>query len=89
MTKEDAAPKPKSKKQQESKKGRPGSAGRRKGKFDGFFAQKTERRLRHVCRRNGSLSAYKYANKKGCIGILRKIAGEQTFAGRVAREALS
>jgi len=78
----------KSKKQQESKKGRPSSAGRRKGKFDVFFARTTERKLRNVLKRNGAAAAKAYVQEGGSPALLRKIAKESTFAGSVACEAL-
>ena len=76
------------KKQQESKKGRPSSAGRRKGKFELFFGRTEERKLRHVLKNNGARAAKAYVSDGGSSAILRKIAQEGTFAGSVAREAL-
>jgi len=78
----------KSKKQQESQKGRPSSAGRRKDKFELFFNRAAERKLRHVLKRNGAKAAKAYVDDGGSSAILRKIAQEGTFAGSVAREAL-
>lgn len=78
----------KSKKQQESQKGQPSSAGRRRDKFEGFFLTSEERRLRHVLKNNGAKAAKAYVSEGGSSAVLRKIAREGTFAGRVAREAL-
>jgi hypothetical protein len=38
----------------DSKKGRPSKAGRRKGQFDKFFARTEEKKLRRVRKRNGA-----------------------------------
>ena len=73
---------------QESKKGKPSSAGRRKGKFEGFFVRTSERKLRNVLKRNGARAARAYVQEGGSPALLRKIAKESTFAGSVAREAL-
>lgn len=78
----------KSKKQQDSKKGRPSSAGRRKGKFEFFFSRAEERKLRHILKDNGAKAAKAYVSEGGSSVLLRKIAQEGTFAGSVAREAL-
>lgn len=76
------------KQQQESKKGRPSSAGRRKGKFE-FYSQNTmERKLRHVLKRNGSNAAAAYIRGYSTPSLLQKIARESTFAGERARMAL-
>lgn len=76
------------KKKQESKKGKPSGAGRRKDKFAGFFLGTKERRLRHVCKRNGAKSARAYADKFGITPVLRRLASENTRAGNVARVAM-
>lgn len=76
------------KKGQESKKGKPSSAGRRNGKFQPAFARTSERKLRNVLKQNDAKAARAYAQKNGMTDVLRKIAGERTFAGSVARESL-
>lgn len=78
----------KSKKQQDSKKGRPSGAGRRKGKFDRFFSHTAEHKLHHVLKRNGAMAAKAFVGS-GYVssGVLHKISKEQTRAGDVARKA--
>jgi len=78
----------KSRKQQQSKKGRPRSAGKRNGKFTLFFAQMEEKRLRRILKRNGAEAAKAYVQEGGSSALLRKIAKEGTFAGDIAREVL-
>ena len=78
----------KSAKQKEGSKGKPSGAGRRSGKFEGMFARKTERRLRHTCKRNGPGAARAYADEKGIMASLRKLATENTRAGRAAAAAI-
>ena len=73
---------------QDSKKGKPSGAGRRKGKFEGFFVRASERKLRNVLKRNGANAAKAYVQEGGSPALLRKIAKEGTFAGGVAREVL-
>jgi len=41
---------------QDSKKGKPSKAGRRKGKFVNWFAKCEERKLNHVITQNGALA---------------------------------
>lgn len=76
------------KKAQDSKKGKPSGAGRRGGKFEGFFLGTRERRLRHVCKRNGSKAARAYADTFGITASLRRLASENTRVGDVARVAM-
>lgn len=78
----------KSKKQREAQKGRPSGAGRRKGKFEGFFIRTSERKLRNILKRNGAKAAMAYVKEGGSSSaIFHKISKEGTFAGNVAREA--
>jgi len=77
------------KKGQEGKKGKPGSAGRRNGKFAPAFARTSERKLRRILKRGDSVAAKAYAQKYGLMAVLRKIAGEATWAGAVAVDAVN
>ena len=77
-----------SKKSQDSKKGKPSGAGRRGGKFEGFFSGTKERRLRHVCKRNGPKAARAYADRFAMTMTLRRIASENTRAGDAARAGM-
>ena len=79
-------PKKSNKKQQDSKKGRPSGAGRRKGKFESFFVHTAEKKTRHVLKRNGVAAARDYV-KAGHVSnaILHKISKEASHAGIVAR----
>ncbi len=78
-----------SKKQQESKKGRPRSAGCRKGKFEAVFIRGRERKLRHVLKRNGPREARAYAERYEILPLLRKISRTSSYAGRVAARAVA
>lgn len=77
------------KKGQEGKKGKPSSAGRRDGKFQFAFARTSERKLRHILKRGDEKAAKAYAQKYGLLAVLRKIAGEGTWAGAVAVDAIN
>jgi len=76
------------KKAQDSKKGKPSSAGRRNGKFEVFHARTRERKLRNLLKSNGAEAARAYASKFNCEMVLRRISQEKTYAGEVACRAL-
>ncbi|MEK7121309.1 MAG: hypothetical protein AAB857_01225 [Patescibacteria group bacterium] len=86
--KEDQVGENKSKKQQKAQKGKPSGAGRREGKFEGFFARTSECKLRNVLKNSGAKAAKAFVQEGGSFALLRKIAHEGTFAGSVACEAL-
>lgn len=77
------------KKDQKSQKGRPRSAGKRASRFGLFFAKTVERKLRRVLKHNGPVTARAYCGDSESVAFLRRISKEGTFAGKVAREALS
>ena len=81
------APKAKgSKKQQDSKKGRPSGAGRRKGKFEVFHAHMAEKKARNVLKRNGVEAARAHVEAGYILSAtLHKISRESTKAGRAAQ----
>ncbi|MDP3697009.1 MAG: hypothetical protein Q8R55_03165 [Candidatus Taylorbacteria bacterium] len=82
----ETAPKKGNKKQQDSKKGRPSGAGRRKGKFDGFFAHAADKKSRHVLKRNGVAAARAYIKAgHGSNATFHKISKEASRAGIAAR----
>jgi hypothetical protein len=74
----------------ESKKGKPSGAGRRKGKFDMFFAHTVEHKLRRVLRRNGARAAMAYVKSgKAAIAVLHRISKESNKTGDLAKIAFS
>ena len=74
-------------KKSDSKKGKPSGAGRRKGKFDGFFSRVPERKLRRVLKSSGQKAARAYAQAHGLLPELKKLDGSGLMARReVARE---
>lgn len=75
-------------KKADAKKGRPSGAGRRKGKFEVFFGRTTERKLRHVLKRNGTKAALAYIKAgHASNATLHKISKETIVAGAAARAA--
>lgn len=75
-------------KKSDTKKGRPSGAGRRKDKFGAFFGRTTERKLRHVLKRNGVGAAKAYVKAgHASNAILNKISKESSAAGVAARAA--
>lgn len=73
---------------QEKKKTQKASHRMPEGKRASYNLRRSENRLRHVCRSNGSKAARAYADKKGIMPILRRIAGESNRAGVAAQEAV-
>ena len=75
-------------KKSDSKKGKPSGAGRRKGKFDTFFARTAEKKLRHILKRNGVKAASAYIKAgHASSATLHKIAKGVSGAGDAARAA--
>ena len=75
------------KKSSDSKKGKPSSAGKRKGKFDGLFARVLVRKLRRVLKNSGRDAAEKYAAKNGLMPEFNKLVESGLVERRrVARE---
>lgn len=75
------------KKGQDSKKGTPRSAGKRRGRFEVFDTRTRMRKLRNVLLRQGPQDVEDFVNSgQASLGMLRQIAEEQTRAGRRARE---
>lgn len=75
---------------QDSKKGRPSSAGKRKGKFQNFFStsRMAERKIRRILRHGGSTAmklAQSWADKNETTSIFRRIVGTYSLTP-LARE---
>lgn len=76
------------KKGQNSKKGTPRSAGKRRDRFAVFDTRTRMHKLRHVLLHQGPDEVMDFVNSgRASLGMLRQIAEEQTEAGRRARQA--
>jgi len=77
------------KKQEKKKAGAQSSSSSHKAGIARTLGRLSEKKLRHVLKRNGATAAWDHSQKSSSLTCLRKIAGERTFAGSVAREALN
>lgn len=75
-------------KQQDSKKGKPSGAGRRKGKFERFDVNTRRHKLRNVLKHCGSRAAMTFVRQgRASSAMLYDIAREDSLAGRRAQMA--
>jgi hypothetical protein len=82
----------KSKKDKKDKKsGAQPVSGSHKAGIQRTLGRLPEKKLRNILKHSGAKAAMAYVKEElsGSTALLRKISQESTFAGRVAREALS
>lgn len=65
----------------QSKKGKPRSAGKNKGKYIAYYTIRMPRKkLRRLLKHNGELEAYKWALKFNGLGTLRTLSPSLDYA---------
>ena len=65
----------------QSKKGKPRSAGKNKGKYIAYYTIRMPRKkLRHLLEHNQLVDAYDWAVKKQALGTLKTLAPKLDFA---------